>query len=60
MSLFYSLYFCIYFNNPDLVEFLRTLIMKMDTRIDIIIDLLKKIDVYGIQRLRTVSEMINN
>jgi hypothetical protein len=29
MALFYCLYFCIYYNNPDLVEFLRTLINKM-------------------------------
>lgn len=26
MALFYCLYFCIYYNNSDLVEFLRTLI----------------------------------
>jgi len=26
LALFYCLYFCIYYNNPDLVEFLRTLI----------------------------------
>ena len=32
MALFYCLYFCIYYNNPDLVEFLRTLIQKMDNR----------------------------
>jgi hypothetical protein len=31
LALFYCLYFCIYYNNPDLVEFLRTLIKKMDT-----------------------------
>ena len=30
LSLFYCLYFCIYYNNPDLVEFLRTLILKMN------------------------------
>lgn len=32
MALFYCLYFCIYYNNPDLVEFLRTLIQKMPNR----------------------------
>ena len=31
MALFYCLYFCIYYNNPELVEFLRTLILKMDS-----------------------------
>ena len=29
MALFYCLYFCVYYNNPDLVEFLRTLINKL-------------------------------
>ena len=29
LALFYCLYFCIYYKNPDLVEFLRTLIQKM-------------------------------
>lgn len=30
LALFYCLYFCIYYNNPELVEFLRSLIAKMD------------------------------
>ncbi len=29
MVFFYCLYFCIYYNNPEMVEFLRTLIKKM-------------------------------
>ena len=32
MVLFYCLYFCVYYNNPDLVEFLRTLITKMSEK----------------------------
>ena len=28
MALFYCLYFCVYYNNADIVEFLRTLITK--------------------------------
>jgi len=28
-SLFFCLYFCVFYNNPELVEFLRTLIIKM-------------------------------
>jgi len=28
-SLFFCLYFCIFYNNPALVDFLRTLIKKM-------------------------------
>ena len=32
MTLFYCLYFCIYYNYPDLVEFLRTLMSKMVNR----------------------------
>ena len=32
MVLFYCLYFCVYYNNPDLVEFLRTLINKMSEK----------------------------
>lgn len=30
MALFYCLYFCIYYNNPELVKFLNILIKKMD------------------------------
>ena len=48
MALFYCLYFCIYYNNPDLVEFLRTLIQKMEGKPDKIDVLLEYIDVNGI------------
>ena len=59
MALFYCLYFCVYYNNPDLVEFLRTLIKKMPNRPDKIDKLLDHIDVNGIDRLRTIGEQIN-
>ena len=59
MALFYCLYFCIYYNNPDLVEFLRTLISKMTDRPPKIDQMLEYIDVNGIERLRTNGEVIN-
>jgi len=61
MSLFYCLYFCIYYKNPDLVEFLRTLINKMDpkTKPDKIDKMLEYIDVNRIDVLRTQGEKIN-
>jgi len=61
LALFYCLYFCIYYNNPELVEFLRTLIKKMDTsqKPEKIEQILQYIDVNGIDVLRTVGEQIN-
>ena len=58
MAIFYCLFFCIYYNNPELVEFLRTLIYKMDEnkKID---RLLEYIDVNGLDRLRTIGEAMN-
>jgi len=59
MALFYSLFFCIYYKNEDLVEFLRTLIHKIHSH-DKIDKLLEYIDVNGIDRIRTVGEPINS
>ena len=59
MVLFYCLYFCVYYNNPDLVDFLRTLIAKMTEKREKINQMLEYIDVNGIERLRTVGEQIN-
>jgi len=59
MALFYCLYFCIYYNNPDLVEFLRTLIKKMTTSNEKIDKILEYIDNNGIERLRTKNEQLN-
>jgi hypothetical protein len=55
MALFYSLFFCIYYRNEDLVEFLRTLIHKIHNH-EKIDRLLEYIDVNGIERLRTVGD----
>lgn len=61
LALFYCLYFCIYYKNPDLVEFLRTLIKKMDNsnKPEKIDKLLNHIDQYGIDVLRTQGEKMN-
>ena len=61
MALFYCLFFCIYFNNPTLVDFLRQLILKMNNnqQIEKIKSLLDIIDVNGCERIRTVGEAIN-
>ena len=61
MSLFYCLYFCIYYKNPNLVEFMRTLINKMDptTKPERIDQMLEYIDQNGIDVLRTQGEKIN-
>lgn len=61
MSLFYCLYFCIYYENGDMVEFLRTLINKMThLRIPALVEnMLAFIDTNGIQRLRNRGERLN-
>ena len=59
MALFYCLYFCVYYNNPDLVEFLRTLINKLQDKPERIDQMLEYIDVNGIERIRTIGEIIN-
>jgi len=54
MALFYCLYFCIFYNNPQMVEFLRSLITKMNLGSnEAITKILENIDTHGIQRLRT-------
>ena len=59
MALFYCLYFCVYYNNSDLVEFLRTLIQKLSNENKNILHLLEQIDVNGLERLRTAGEAAN-
>ena len=56
MSLFYCLYFCVYYNNTQLVEFLRTLIQKIPKRYAKIDKMLEMIDTNGIVVLRTKGE----
>ena len=55
MSLFYCLFFCIYYKNEELVDFLRKIIQKMaaNPKID---KLLEYIDVNGVEKIRTVGE----
>jgi len=55
MSVFYCLFFCIFFNNPEFVEFLRNIIQKLPTfsKID---TLLEMIDTQGIEKLRDSTE----
>ena len=59
MALFYCLFFCIYYRNEELVEFLRSLIQKIYSH-DKIDKLLEYIDLNGIERIRTVGEQINS
>jgi len=58
MAIFYCLFFCIYFKNEDLVEFLRNLIHKIHSH-EKIDRLLEYIDQDGIDKIRTVGEQIN-
>jgi len=61
MALFYCLYFCIYYNNPDIVEFLKTLIQKITSvnKLEKIEKLLELINTNSIERLRTIGEQVN-
>jgi hypothetical protein len=52
MALFYCLYFCIYYNNPEVVEFLKLLVSKMESSSSKIGQLMKIITENGIDRLR--------
>jgi hypothetical protein len=55
MTLFYLLFFCIYYNNQELVDFIRSLINRIPPvkKID---QLLEFMDVNGIEKIRTVGE----
>jgi len=59
MSLFYCLFFCVFYKNEGLVEFIRALIFKLDAnkKID---RLLEYLDIYGIDKIRRVGEQINS
>jgi len=61
MALFYCLYFCVYYNNPELVEFLKILIEKMgeSNKPEKIDEILKLIVENSIERLRTVGDPLN-
>lgn len=55
MAIFYCLFFCIYYNNKELVDFLKSIIEKMPSiaKID---KLLKFIEEHDIEKIRTVGE----
>ena len=55
MALFYLLFFCIYYNNAELVDFVRSLIQRIPPvkKID---QLLEYMDVNGIEKIRTIGE----
>ena len=59
MSLFYILFFCIYFNNKDLIPFVKEIIKKSERKPKIE-KLLEYIDTFGIDSLREIGESINN
>ena len=59
MSLFYCLFFCIYYNNPEMVEVLRSMINRMPHIIKIE-KLLEVIDEHGIDKIRKTGEQINS
>lgn len=59
MAIFYILYFCIYYHNDHIVEFMRAIIQKMNRKESKIDGLLEKIDVYGIERLRRKGDQMN-
>mmetsp|Transcript_4753 Transcript_4753/g.7170 ORF Transcript_4753/g.7170 Transcript_4753/m.7170 type:complete len:137 (+) Transcript_4753:905-1315(+) len=65
MSMFYMLYFCIYFNNKDLVSFLRALIFKVgkvrDQHVNEKINmLLEMIEYHGLDSLRSPTVNISS
>ena len=59
MALFYCLYFCIYYNNPEIVEFLKLLVGKMQNLPEKIDELLKSVIQNGIGRLRMIGDPLN-
>jgi hypothetical protein len=59
MALFYCIYFCIYYNNPEIVEFLKILVEKIENPPEKITDLLKSVQQNGISRLRTIGDPLN-
>jgi hypothetical protein len=58
MALFYCLFFCIYFRNQELLNFIRSLIQRIpaNEKVD---KLLEIIDVHGIEKLRLNGETMN-
>lgn len=59
MTLFYCLFFCIYYNNAELIEMLRFLMKKIPhhEKTD---KLLEQIDTCGLERIREKGSPINS
>ena len=59
MCVFYLLFFSIYYKNPDIVGYLRTLIshVKPNAKTH---KLLEMIDIHGVEKIRTIGEAVNN
>lgn len=59
MSLFYILFFCIYYKNAELVDFIRSLATKVQPPVEKITKLLEIIDTNGIEMIRSIGEQVN-
>ena len=59
MSLFYLLFFCIYYNNADMIDFIKNLIRR-NPPVKKIEDLLLYMDTNDIEKIRTVGEQVNS
>ena len=59
MALFYCLYFCVYYNYPEIDEFLIILVQKLADPPEKINELLKIIKENGISRLRLSGDPLN-
>ena len=59
MTLFYLLFFSIYYKNHAIVDFIRTLIKKTAPNPKVL-KLLEMIDTHGIPKIRTVGEQVNS
>lgn len=60
MALFYCLYFCIYYNNAELVDFLSTLVHGMGEESNgKIKEILQFMEENSLDRLRTVGDPLN-
>jgi len=58
-SVFFCLYFCVYYNIPELVEFFRKIIESVDYQDQQTDQLLEAVDVYGVARLRHIGDPAN-
>ena len=59
MSLFYVLFFCVFYRNQEMIQFVRSLLSKQKKNHKIE-QLLEYIDIHGVEKIRTIGELINN